>query len=255
MFYYKNHVLRCSALDTPALRHGFATRNGGVSTGHFSSMNLGYNRGDIRENVKENYRLLGEYVGASMESLAYLQQVHSGLIHEAESCQDGCMREGDALVTNVPGVPLACFYADCMPAFLYDPVKKAIAAVHSGWRGTAACILMRAVEKLQNSYGCNPQDIIAAVGPSIGACHMEVGPEVREQFLEIGFQNVREERGSLYLDLWGTAKEQLMRSGLKEEHIHIAEICTYCEEDQYFSHRRDGEKRGNLCGIIELTEQ
>lgn len=254
MFHYlENGILVCSALEVPGLRHGFGTRRGGVSTGCFSSMNLGYNRGDLPERVSENYRLFHRNTDTNQEKLVYVRQIHSDLLHRADAGRSCLRQDGDGVVTDVPGLPLACYYADCMPVLLYDPARRAVGAIHSGWRGTVQDILPKAVAKLQADYGCKPENLIAAVGPSIGPCHMEVGPEVRAQFLERGYDTVQPRDDSLYLDLWETAHIQLRGAGLLEENIHIARICTYCEQELFFSHRRMGERRGNHAAVIQLT--
>ena len=154
--------------------HCFSTRFGGVSVGALASLNLGTHRGDKPENVRENYRILGDAVGFLPEQTVFTKQQHTATIAAAThaDCGTGLLHERvdvcDGLVTNEPGVALVCFAADCTPVLLYDPVARAVGAVHSGWRGTAQGIAARAVERMGALYGSRPENIRAAIGPSIG---------------------------------------------------------------------------------------
>ena len=164
--------------------HGFASRLGGVSTGDFAQLNLGIKRDDSRENVRENYARFCAAIGADRDSLVMTHQVHSDDVRTASRADvladllDPIPYETDGLVTDQPGLCLVIYYADCIPVLLYDPVKKAIGAVHSGWRGTAMGIVPKAIEKMTALYGTDPADLLAAIGPGIGPCCFETHDDV-----------------------------------------------------------------------------
>ena len=153
--------------------HCFSTRLGGVSEGQLSSLNLGTHRGDKPENVRENYRILGKAVGFAPEETVFTRQEHTDLLLRVgrADCGTGLDREQttvcDGILTDEPGVALVCFAADCTPVLLFDPVRQAIAAVHAGWRGTAQGIAYKAVLRMQEEFGCAPEDIRAAIGKSL----------------------------------------------------------------------------------------
>ena len=172
--------------------HCFSTRLGGVSEGQLSSLNLGTHRGAKPENVRENYRILGKAVGFAPEETVFTRQEHTDLLLRVgrADCGTGLDREQttvcDGILTDEPGVALVCFAADCTPVLLFDPVRQAIAAVHAGWRGTAQGIAYKAVLRMQEEFGCAPEDIRAAIGPCIGRCCFEVGPEVPAAMRDAG---------------------------------------------------------------------
>ena len=156
--------------------HGFATRLGGVSTGPYAQLNLGITRPDERAAVRENYHRFCAAIGADVTSLVMTHQVHEDTIRQATQADvlddllDPLDYQADGLLTNQPGLCLTIYYADCIPVLLYDPVHRAIAAVHSGWRGTSLGIAPQAVAKMTALYGSDPGDILAAIGPGIGPC-------------------------------------------------------------------------------------
>ena len=159
--------------------HGFATRLGGVSTGPYAQLNLGITRPDERAAVRENYHRFCAAIGADVTSLVMTHQVHEDTIRQAtradvlDDLLDPLDYQADGLLTNQPGLCLTIYYADCIPVLLYDPVHRAIAAVHSGWRGTSLGIAPQAVAKMTALYGSDPGDILAAIGPGIGPCCFE----------------------------------------------------------------------------------
>ena len=196
--HYKNQkrIFREIETDTPYLeyplfqntgivRHGFSTRLGGVSEGCYSSLNLSFTRGDREEAVRENFRSMGNALGGRCEDMVFTQQTHTTNVRVVTD-QDrgmGIVRprsyaDVDGLVTNVPGICLVTFFADCVPLYFLDPVKKVIGLSHSGWRGTVGKIGRRTVELMQEQYGCSPADILAAVGPSICQDCYEVSEDV-----------------------------------------------------------------------------
>ena len=201
--------------ETKAVRHGFSTRMGGVSSGCFSSMNLSFTRGDDEDAVRENFRRMGDAIGVKCENMVFSQQTHTTNVRVVteEDRGMGILRpmeytDVDGLVTDVPGLCLVTFYADCVPLYFVDPVKKVIGLSHSGWRGTVGKIGKATVELMKNRYGCNPADIYAAVGPSVCQDCYEVSEDVigqfREHFAEQYWDSLfyRKENGRYQLDLW-----------------------------------------------------
>lgn len=243
--------------------HGFSTRLGGVSEGQLSSLNLGVHRGDAFENVVENYRILGSAVGFTPGETVFTHQKHTDIILRVgrADCGTGLFREQevvcDGLITNEPDVALVCFSADCAPVLLFDPVKKAIAAVHSGWRGTAQGIAARAVQAMAREFGSNPGDIRAAIGPSIGQCCFETDedvPNAMRAALGSEAEALIEKRGDKYfVDNKGLCRLWLNRAGV--ENIDVSSACTMCQPDRFWSHRVTRGARGSLAAIIKLAEE
>lgn len=249
----------------PNLRHGFSTRLGGISEGIFASLNLAFNREDKAENVYENFRRFCNALEIDCDDLVFTDQKHEDKIRtvSAKDKGKGIIRPRDyqgidALVTNVPGIPLAAFFADCVPLFFFDPVRKAIGVAHAGWRGTLLKIGAKTVKSLSQQYGSNPQDILAGIGPSIGPCCYEVGSDVADQFASAGFTQYgclrQKEKGLFLLDLQRANQQILLEAGLREENIAIADICTKCHKEIFFSHRGHEGKRGAMAAIIALIK-
>lgn len=249
---------------TGMVRHLFTTRQGGVSRGEFSTMNLSFTRGDDPQAVLENFRRVTEAMGAAPGDVVCTDQTHTTNIRRVTASDKGKgvtrakdYRDVDGLITNEPGIVLAVFSADCVPILFADPVRRVIGAVHSGWRGTAGRIGGRMTERMCGEYGCKPEDIRAAIGPSIcGDCY-EVSEDVAEQFAEGFGAAVRPGRteGKYQLDLWQANREILLAAGLSQEHIFVTDICTRCNAERLFSHRAFGERRGNMGAFICLGEK
>lgn len=248
---------------TGRVRHLFSTRHGGVSEGDFASMNLSFNRGDLAENVLENYRILCSAVGISTENLVLSAQTHTDNViivdesHRGTGVTKPPFSDVDGLITNCPKVALVTQYADCTPLLFCDPVKGVIATSHAGWRGTAKLIGKVTVEKMVEHFGCNPSDIIAAIGPCIGSCCYEVDGPVYNAFKEIPFLDVKKfltpkPNGRYMLDLVKANREILIEAGIRPENIDLSDICTNCNSEDLHSHRATGGKRGNLAAIIQL---
>lgn len=242
--------------------HCFSTRLGGVSTGVLESLNLGVHRGDAPENVLENYRILGEAVGFSPRQTVFPMQRHTARIRRVgrENCGEGLWRDVpevcDGLITNEPGVALCCFSADCTPILLYDPEKQAIAAVHAGWRGTAQGIAAQAVRAMQQAYGCRAEEIRAAIGPCIGRCCFETGPEVpqamRDALGPAAQTAIFSQGEKFHVDLKALNRQFLLRAGVRV--VDVSEDCTMCRPERFWSHRVTQGARGSLAGIIMLRE-
>lgn len=255
-------------LEKKGLIHGFTTRLGGVSQGDCSSMNLSFTRGDREEDVRENYRLIGDALHIDMEKAVLSHQVHKTEIHlvQKEDWGRGLnpdkepLFEIDGLMTKEKGVPLVTFYADCVPLLFYDPKAKVIASSHSGWRGTVAKIGAKTVEMMEKEMGCCREDILAVVGPSICQDCYEVSEDVAKEFENIFSREQYEEmildkkNGKYQLNLWKANEFILLEAGIRKENLAVTDLCTCCNPEFLFSHRASHGKRGNLSAILCLTE-
>ena len=275
---HKRNVLQVPALAKLRwLTHGFSTAPGGVSELDGAKvLNLGFTEWDSQENVRENRKRFQSALGAPKLPLIALKQFHSDVIHLFDSAPAEPCR-GDASITNRPGLLLAVQTADCVPILLVDPQKRAIAAIHAGWRGTLARIVTKTIGALQMHFGTNPRDLIAAIGPSIGPCCYEVGTEVATQFLSqfpdapSYFDELRtgDEPNPLQwlnmcppghqpppknvlLDLRKANQSQLAAAGLLPKNIHTLDLCTACRPDLLFSYRKQGPSTGRLMSAIAL---
>jgi len=260
--------LQFPALMKPEVcRHLFSTRIGGVSNGELESMNLSYTRGDKKENVDENFRRISEILGCEMGDFVLSHQTHTVNVRKvtAEDKGKGITRERDyedvdGLITNVPGVVLSTFYADCVPLYFLDPVKRAIGLSHSGWRGTVNKMGKVTVERMITEYESNPKDIIVVIGPSICVDCYEVSMDVAQEFMTV-FKNadnlnkivIQKNREKAMLDLWQANLAVLKEAGIPKKNISVPDICTACNKDVLFSHRASGGKRGNLGAFLVLN--
>ena len=253
------------------LRHGFSTRKGGVSKEHLSSLNLGFNLGDEKEKVLENFRILGSLFEAKPEDFVLTQQTHSVNVRHVgrEDRGKGIFRERDytdvdALMTDEEGVILSAFSADCVPILFYDKGHRAIASCHSGWRGTHGRILARVIEAMQREFSSKPEEIYIAIGPSICKNCYEVSEDVGEAFLD-AFPALREmtknaspiERVSeekFHIDLWELNRSIALENSIPAENISVSGYCTMERPDLFFSHRYSQGKRGVQGAFIGLSE-
>lgn len=251
--------------DTGLVTDGFSTRLGGVSEGCFSSLNLSFDRGDDRAAVEENFRRMGEALGVRCEDMVLSQQTHTTNIRIVtdEDRGKGITRERDytdidGLITNVPGICLVTTYADCVPLYFLDPVKKVIALSHSGWRGTVGKIGKKTVELMHDNFGSDPDDILAAVGPSVCQDCYEVSADVTDRFKEVFDRSAWDELfyekpdGKYQLDLWKANEKIFLEAGIRKDHIAVTNVCTHCNSGLLYSHRAMGDKRGNLCAFLAL---
>jgi YfiH family protein len=252
---------------TGLVNHLFSTRKGGVSSGIFESMNLGFNRGDSDENVLRNHELLCEAIGVKTENLVLSTQVHKDEIlivdesHRGTGLKEKPFTRGiDGLITNKKGVALETFYADCVPLYFLDPVKKVIALAHAGWRGTVNKIGFKIVDQMVKAFDCDPKDILAAIGPSIGPCCFEVSEDVKLEFDKVFNHDIIEKivkkkgNGKYFIDLWTANEFVLLESGIVEKNITKTDLCTMCHKEILFSHRGSHGERGSLVAIMALKE-
>lgn len=249
----------CDTITTP---HLFTTKFGGVSTGHLSSLNLGFNRGDERANVLRNYQILADWFGVPRERMTMTKQVHGDCVRVVDRDAVGMglgqpMRwQTDAIVTNLPNVPLCGYYADCVVTLLHDPVSRSIGVCHSGWRGTANGILAKTVRTMQQQYGARPENIQAVIGPSIRQCCFETDADVPEAMRGTMGSEVEpyiEKRGAKYfIDLQGINRRRLEDAGVRQ--ITDSGLCTKCMHEEFWSHRATHGLRGVQAGVIMLKE-
>ncbi len=234
----------------------FTTKRGGVSKGVFSSMNLRINSDDEIEKVRKNYEIIAAELGMDVKKMVLSKQVHkTDIIDVTEEhignglCRKNVFTSADALVTNIKNIPLVTFFADCVSVFLLDTKKQVLALAHSGWRGTAFNITGLTVKHMCEHYSSEPDDIIAAVGPSIRQCCFEVGEEVAENFSDefVDYSGIKP-----HVDLQGAIKKQLINSGINGDSITDSGLCTCCRNDEFFSHRVMGDKRGTMAAIAML---
>jgi purine-nucleoside/S-methyl-5'-thioadenosine phosphorylase / adenosine deaminase len=261
----------------PWLLHGFSTKPGGLSDLNGEKvLNLGFTEGDTRENVLENRRRFLSALGATDLSLVALKQFHSDLVHVFDTTPaDPC--RGDASVTNQPALLLGVQTADCVPILLVDPRKRAVAAVHAGWRGTLQRIVIKAIGKMRMEFDTKPADLLAALGPAIGGCCYEVGTEVSSAYLA-QFPNAAEWFDELRtgdepnplqwlsmmppghqpppknvrFDLRKANRAQLLTAGLFAKNIFVSDLCTACRRDLLFSYRKEGAQSGRLMSVIGI---
>lgn len=251
--------------ETGIVCHGFSTRLGGVSTGYYESLNLSFDRGDDPEHVRENFRRIGDAIGVSCEDMVMAKQTHTTNVRlvTEEDRGKGVVRERDytdvdGLITNIPGICLVTSYADCVPLYFVDPVHHAIGLSHSGWRGTVGKIGKHTVEMMKEAFGSRPEDLLAAVGPSVCMDCYEVSEDVIDQFKEVFDESLwkelfyRKESGKYQLSLWKANEFIFKESGILPEHMAITNVCTHCNSKILYSHRTMGNERGNLCAFLAL---
>lgn len=250
--------------NTGLVLHAFSGRKGGTSTGPYDSLNLSILTDDSLDNVIENRRRLLRLMGISPNSLVGAHQVHRDNIYRVKREDKGAgavnpktvIPATDALMTNERGLALTAFFADCVPVFYLDPVNKAVALAHAGWKGTVAGIAAKTVAAMQAEFGTDPDDLLAAIGPSIGPCHYQVDTPVIESFKEAfprdwdALITGLTGDGHGQLNLWEANARQLRAAGVRSGNITTAGLCTYCRQDIFFSHR--GGAAGRQAALIML---
>lgn len=248
--------------QTGLVKHGFSTRLGGVSKGVWASMNISTTRGDDPAAIAENRRRIASAIGVDENKMVFTRQIHTTNVAAVTEKDFGAsLPDTDGMVTNVPGLCLVTFYADCVPLYFVDPVKKAAGLSHSGWRGTVNKMAASTVKKMQEAFGTNPADVIAAVGPSICQDCYEVSEDVisqfRENYRKEDWESLyyQKENGKYQLDLWRANEINLLDAGIKREHMAVTNVCTCCNPEVLFSHRVMGTDRGNLSAFLALKEE
>lgn len=248
--------------ETGLVKQAFTTRLGGVSTGDCASMNISIQRGDTPENVLENTKRLSKAIGVKEDSLVFSSQTHTTNVVEVtrENYKDH-FSDVDGMITKIPGLTLVTFYADCVPLYFVDPVKKAIGLSHSGWRGTVHKIGKVTVEAMTRAFRSDPKDILVGIGPSICQDCYEVSEDV---IIEVnkafkGYQEkdlyYQKDNGKYQLNLWRANELVLAEAGILKENLATTNLCTCCNSDFLFSHRASKGKRGNLSALLALKEE
>jgi YfiH family protein len=256
------------------LTAGFTGRDGGVSEAAWASLNMGLHVGDLDEAVIANRRLLTDAVGWPFEAWTCAEQVHGNRVQQVTVAEKGrgratlgdVLKDCDAIMTDVPGVLLASFYADCVPLYFYDPEHDAIALAHAGWKGTVQQIASETIQAMASAFGTNPHALLAAIGPSIGGCCYEVdGPVINQvqQLLEsLGLQGKEAETmlktagdGKANLDLKEINRQIMIKAGILPIRIELTEWCTGCRRDLFFSHRKEGGMTGRMASWIGIRER
>jgi len=247
----------CVAMEELArIRHGFSTRAGGADSPAGNSLNLGFVPWDAPDRVEENRGRFLAALSLGSARLATLSQIHSDLVHIIEESGDQRnQREGDALMTRVPGIALGILVADCFPILLADPDSGAVAAVHSGWRGTASRILAKTVMALEARIGSRPAHLLAAVGPGIRACCFEVGTEVAQRVADSHpgadlALPLTDRPGKYLLNLPRALGIQLAQSGVQPDRVFDLGVCTRCNPQDFFSYRAEGPRAGRQMAVI-----
>ncbi len=252
--------------DTGFVKAFYTTKEGGVSSGVYESMNLSFDLGDDKEKVKQNFRILAETTGIDYDKITLSSQVHETNVRviREEDVGKGLMTASDftsvdAMVTNISKVSLVTRYADCLPILIFDPVKKVIAAAHGGWRGTVGNILSKTLSTMQSVFDSNPADVLLAFGPAICMECYEIGEEVLKVFLDqLGEYICIEEcikacgEQKYKMDLKEVNKRLALKAGVKLENIEECDLCTMCRRDLFFSHRIQGLNRGSQVAVICL---
>lgn len=248
--------------NTGIVHHGFSTRLGGVSTGNCATMNISTTRGDDPEAIAENKRRIASAIGVLPEDMTFTHQTHTTNVAVVRKEHRGTrFSETDGMITNETGICLVTFYADCVPLYFVDPVKHAIGMCHSGWRGTVGKIGKVTVKKMVEEYGCDPADMVAAIGPSICQDCYEVSEDVilefRKNFDEKYWPELfyGKDNGKYQLNLWRGNEIVLMESGISKDKIAVTNVCTHCNPEILFSHRTTGDKRGNLSAFLALKDK
>ncbi|MGI6065335.1 MAG: peptidoglycan editing factor PgeF [Bacillota bacterium] len=254
-----------SFTKTGLVKHGFTSRRGGVSSGHYSSLNLAFHVGDNPDCVRENRNKVLSIFGYSPDRLVAGEQVHGSQVYvvtakdagKGGTSLDTAIAGTDALITNNPGVLLSSYYADCVPLFFLDPEHKGIGLAHAGWKGTVQEIGVHTLKAMSENFGTDPGCCLAAVGPSIGPCCYQVDSHVYQRFAERfdyhqNFFKIEAE-GKWKLNLQRANYEQLVRAGIRSENITVSSLCTACCQDIFFSYRKDQGKTGRQASLIMLA--
>jgi YfiH family protein len=233
--------------------HAVFTRLGGVSVPPYRALNVGHSVGDDPVAVEANFRALG-LSGAEVVTAWQVHSSRTAIVDESDMGQ--VVPQTDALITGVPGVHLLLRFADCLPIFLFDPDRKVVALGHAGWRGTATEIASRMVQTMTDSFGTDPEHLIAALGPAIGPCCYQVGEEVAQaieatiQDWQAAIRHLGDSRFSL--DLWEANRQHLLSRGVCT--IEVARVCTACHADEFFSHRADGGTTGRFAALVGMRK-
>ncbi|MFN7978992.1 MAG: peptidoglycan editing factor PgeF [Vicinamibacterales bacterium] len=235
-------MLRCEALE-PLAQHGFTSRQLALPPGEIGT---------------ERWAMAAASVGCAVQRVGRVRQVHGAAVHVVRAdALDAPVPDADAAITATPGLAVTVVAADCVPILLADPNTGAVAAIHAGWRGTCARVAVETVAALRREFGVDPARLVAAIGPSIGACCYEVGDDLLRAFEDAGHSSIdraewfsRDDAGRLRLDLWRANADQLVHAGLAPDAVHVSALCTRTHAQVFESYRAEGERAGRMAAII-----
>ena len=264
---HSSSILRFRNLSNQdGVDHFVSTRIGGFSPPPYESLNLGFHVGDGPETVLKNRERLAAAIKFPLSDFTLAKQIHSATVTFVTEQMRGCgavdhdtaVGATDAMVTAVPRLCLTVLMADCVPVLLFDPRKRVVAAVHAGWQGSVKLIARKTVEILKQEFSCDPADLLAGIGPSIGPCHYEIGPEVISQVKATfggtdGYISRQWPDGKDYFNLWEANKRQIMEAGIPPQNIEVSRICTYCNSHLFFSARHQKGTTGRFGTGIMLS--
>lgn len=259
-------ILKFPLLESlSGVEHLFTTKEGGVSKGDFATMNISFTRGDDKEAVLENYRRIAPLFDVELSNIVVSHQTHTTNVRRVTKADGGKgvvydrdYEDVDGLITNEKNLVLCTMYADCVPLYFVDVKNQAIGLSHSGWKGTAGQMGKRTLERMKEEFGTKPEDVYVAIGPSICMDCYEVSSDVIDAFKLVFSKEEMEvicyqkENGKYQLDLWKANEIMLLNAGVLKEHIEVTRLCTHCNSDRMFSHRKTGDKRGNLGAFLCL---
>lgn len=235
------------------INHAFSTRLGGVSSGNFSTLNLGEKNGDTHENVKENIKRFCEATKFSEKRICFLKQEHSTKVKIVDEKNFKDYEVFDGSITNKKGIILSTAHADCAPIFFVDEKTRSIGIAHAGWRGTVKNIARKIINAMIEQYGARSRDIICCIGPCIQSCCFEVQEDVGSIFKKINKNLVKLKNGKIFADIVECNKRNLVDAGIKSENIFTSDICTKCNSNLLFSYRVQGYHHGSMIAAISLV--
>lgn len=252
--------IQASSLGSiPGLSHGFTTRHGGVSDGPYASLNLGWATADDDARIEENYDRLAQALKITSDQIVGIRQAHGAKVIDIkpeDSTEELMSQSGDALITALPYRFLSVRVADCYPILGVDPRNRAIAAIHTGWRGTLEAVVSETIKTLQKAYGTDPGELFLAFGPGISLKKFEVSHGVAALFksnLGLNPKEFKENDGSVHLDLLAINIRLAQEAGVRPDHIWTSGLCTHSDPERFFSYRRDGKRSGRMVGIVGWT--
>ena len=246
------------------IKHAFSTKLGGVSKNEFSTMNLSFTRGDNEEDVVKNYEIFSSALNFDINKIFRTSQVHGTnikMITENDISENSCLKTNvfektDGLITNLQGIVLQTFHADCPAIFMFDKVKKVVGVAHAGWRGTVAKVSENLLSAFLENYNSDKNDIICGLGPGIGKCCYEVSEDIFPYFENLNLENYfsysKKNGEKAFVDLLEVNRQVLINAGLNKNNIFKSDVCTMCNKDLLFSHRATYGKRGNNSAFIKL---
>ena len=235
---------------------GFSTRHGGFSKEPYARLNVAEHVGDDPFAVLKNRELLAKKLGFNEQAITWASQVHGDtIVNVNQLSESGYAGEADAFVTQIPGIPLFAFFADCIPVILFDSKRQKAGIVHAGWKGTWLQIASKTAQKMCNLYNLNPSDLQAVIGPGICRDHYQISSDMYDSFLAkdaIYMEALQNNHGSFYADLGKINQLQLLQAGIGQ--IFNTNICPFCQNEDFFSYRKEHGKTGRFATFIMLKD-